>query len=66
MTNKRPLLIQLLWIGTVFTLIPKIGLGSTNLTDKPVDLLAWLFMIIGIRSFYSGCFRFVDWFKGKS
>ncbi|WP_158784818.1 hypothetical protein [Pantoea sp. BAV 3049] len=62
-TSKSFFIIQMLWIATFFALIPYISLNSENLLEHPADLLAWVFIIVGIRAFYSGCFRCLKWYN---
>lgn len=61
----RYFLVTALWFLTLAVLKVNINLEKDNLLNHSWDLIAWFFIIIGIRSFYTHLFKFCDWYNGK-
>lgn len=64
-SKLRYFFITALWFLTLAVLKGSINLERENLLNHPWDLTGWLFIIIGIRSFYTHLFKFWDWYNGK-
>lgn len=62
--RRRQVAFLLSWFTAVY-LFPRINLAKTNLICHPHDLLATIFIFIGILAFYSGFFKFLDWYNNK-
>lgn len=64
-TRNRRFMIFLLWMPTVSPLSNAVGPCSPMNTHGLLGVISWIFMLIGAYAFYSGLFRFYDWFNGK-
>ncbi|MBP2197368.1 hypothetical protein JOJ88_002804 [Pantoea cypripedii] len=64
-TPKRRFLVYLIWLFTIFPLSNQAGPCSPMNTHGWLGVLSWIFMLIGVYAFYSGLFRFYDWFNSK-
>lgn len=62
-TNARGLLINTAWVLTIFPLSNEAGPCSPMNTQGLLGVISWLFMLIGAYAFYSGLFKFYDWFN---
>ncbi|ORM63391.1 hypothetical protein PRCB_10205 [Pantoea rodasii] len=62
---KRKLIKDILWCIT-FVLISKESAPYSPInTQGLLGTIAWMFMLVGIYRFYSGLFRFYDWYNNK-
>jgi len=62
---KRKLVIDILWCIT-FVLLSGESLPFSPInTPGFLGMITWIFMLMGIYSFYSNLFRFYDWYNNK-
>lgn len=64
-TNSRGLLINTAWVLTIFPLSNEAGPCSPMNTHGFMGVASWIFMLIGAYAFYSGLFKFYDWFNSN-
>jgi hypothetical protein len=64
-TKNRRLVINIAWVATALPLSNIAGPCSPMNTHGWIGIVSWIFMLIGAYAFYSGLFRFYDWFNGE-
>ncbi len=64
-TSARGLIINTLWIFTIFPLSSISAPCSPMNTQGILGVISWMLMLIGAYAFYSGLFRFYDWFNSN-
>lgn len=64
-SSIRGLTINSLWFFTIFPLSSISGPCSPMNTQGFLGVISWIFMLIGAYAFYSGLFRFYDWFNNN-
>ena len=60
---QRRHVISLLWFITFIALSEASVICSPTYNPGWQSTLSWLLMLMGIYSFYSGLFRFYDWYN---